>query len=67
MSTNDKQNSHEPMSRKQFIKDNVEQIDEIIRAVLKEPTRRFNNKERELWILNHEVLYNWARSEGVEI
>ena len=55
------------MSRKQFIKDNAEQIDEIIRAVLKEPTRRFNNKDRELWILNHEVLYNWARSEGVEI
>lgn len=46
------------MSRKQFIKDNVEQIDEIIRAVLKQPKLRLNN---------HEVLYNWARSEGVEI
>lgn len=26
-----------------------------------------NDRERRLWILNDEGLYNWARSEGVRI
>jgi hypothetical protein len=26
-----------------------------------------NDRERELWVLNDESLYNWARCEGVRI
>ena len=30
-------------------------------------TPRLNDKERRLWVLNDEGLYQWARSEGVRI
>ena len=31
------------------------------------PGYDIDDEERELWILNDEGLYNWARSEGVQI
>ena len=53
------------MTLQQFIKTNRKELDEIIRSY---PNReRIDDDERELWILNDEYLYNWARGEGVEI
>ena len=47
------------MTLKQFIKIHRQEIDEITQSSIK------NDDERELWVLNDEGLYNWARSEGV--
>lgn len=62
------------MSIKQFIKTNRRDIDCHIVGVLTGQTPDndtnvvgFNDEERRLWVLNDEGLYNWARSEGVEI
>ncbi len=49
------------MTLKEFIKKHRKEIDEITRSPYK------NDKERELWVLNYEGLYLWARSEGVKI
>ena len=54
------------MTLREFIKQNKEELDNAIRRVNigGEP---LNNEERELWVLNDEGLYNWARSESVKI
>lgn len=31
------------------------------------PVEPLNDEERRLWVLNDEGLYNWARSEGVNL
>ena len=51
------------MSVREFIRDNRAEIDTAIRRVVNMP--RINDGERELWILNDEGLYLWAKSEGV--
>ena len=52
----------------QFIRENKAEIDAgIKRALDADPEYRLNDRERRLWILNDEGLYNWARSEGVRV
>ena len=53
------------ISMKKFIEENKADIDACIKR--KAPGQPINNSERRLWILNDESLYNWARSEGVDI
>lgn len=47
------------MTLKQFIKDHRQEIDQATKSTIK------NDEEREMWILNDEGLYLWAKSEGV--
>ena len=51
---------------RRFIRKNREAIDKAIRSACPN-VGSLNDRERELWILNDEGLYNWARSEGVKI
>ena len=53
------------MSMKKFIGENKADLDAWIKR--KAPSQPINDSERRLWILNDESLYNWARSEGVNI
>lgn len=53
------------MTKRDFIRKNREEIDAAIRSVCN--NCRLNDEERELWIMNDEGLYRWARSEGVRI
>ena len=48
-------------SLSQFIKENREEIDRLTKSPY------HNDEERRLWVLNNEGLYNWARSEGVNV
>ena len=49
----------------EWIKENRTELDKFIqRACLGAPK---NDNERRLWVLNDEGLYNWARSEGVNV
>jgi len=50
-----------------FIRDNRKEIDETIKRILKDPSYQLNDNERKQWVENDESLYNWARSEGVNI
>lgn len=52
-------------SLREWIKENRTEIDECIKRVC--PNCRLDDNERRLWILNDEGLYNWARSERVNI
>lgn len=52
------------MTLQNFIRKNRKEIDRAIQSVC---DCQLNDKERRLWILNDEGLYNWARSEGVRI
>ena len=53
------------MTMREFIKQNKVELDQAIKNVV--PDNRLNNEERQLWILNNENLYRWARNEGVKI
>ena len=53
------------MTLKDFIKENRTELDQCIKSQC--PDQQINDRERRLWILNDESLYNWARSEGVKI
>ena len=53
------------MTLTQFIRKNKEEIDKVIKR--DNTNCNLNNEERRLWILNDEGLYNWARSEDVNI
>jgi hypothetical protein len=55
------------MSKRKFLKINRKEIDAYIRKVLKDEGLVLNDCERELWLLNDEGLYGWARSEGVNL
>ena len=56
------------MTLTQFIKDNRAELDRCIaRAIGQDKNPQANDAERRLWILNDEGLYQWARSEGVNI
>lgn len=54
------------MTLRQFIRQYRQEIDMTIKSL--NPNQNiWNDRERELWILNDESLYNWARSENVNI
>ena len=53
------------MSKKEFIRKNRKEIDEVIRSIC--PNCKFNDKERENWIMHDEELYRWARRSEVNI
>ena len=55
------------MSKREFIRTNRKEIDKAIRDRLNDPDYRLNDEEREMWLLNDEGLYNWARSAGVNL
>ena len=48
-----------------WIKENREEIDSAIRNVV--PEARIDDAERRMWVLNDEGLYNWAKSERVNV
>jgi hypothetical protein len=50
-----------------WVRKNREQIDATIRSENKSQKHRISDYERVLWVRNHESLYRWARSEGVEV
>ena len=52
-------------SLRNFVRENRELIDKVIRMALKNVT--INDHDREEWVLNDAGLYSWARSEGVRI
>ncbi len=48
-----------------WIRENRAEID---RAILSRvPNARLNNDERRMWVMNDEGLYNWARSDRVNL
>ena len=53
-------------SMRQFIKENRNELNRLIWAAAFNQ-HRLNDREREMWILNDEYLYCWARSEGVQL
>ena len=53
------------ISMKKFIEENKEAIDAYIKV--KAPGQPIDDRERRLWILNDERLYNWARASGMNI
>ena len=52
-------------SMKDFIKENREELDKCILKAC--PGLKLNNAERQMWVLNDESLYLWARREGVNV
>lgn len=52
-------------SLRTWITENRSEIDSCILQVC--DNIRLDDAERRLWILNDEGLYNWARSEGVNV
>ena len=56
------------MTKRNFIKEYKSQLIEYINRKLSDDlTKNVSNSEIEMWILNDEPLYNWARSCGVRI
>lgn len=53
------------MTMRQFIREHRAEIDEAIRRACPN-VGTLNDADRQLWILNDEGLYNWARSQGVK-
>ena len=54
------------MEMSTFIQNNRHHIDHVIRSVCSN-CQIEDDDDREEWILNHEGLYEWARSEGVDV
>ncbi|MFA5936514.1 MAG: hypothetical protein WC822_01405 [Candidatus Paceibacterota bacterium] len=54
------------MSMREFIRQHRKELDEYIRKPGSN-IGSLNDKEREMWVLNDEGLYNWARQEGVKV
>jgi len=55
------------MTLQTFIRRYRREIDSTIRAAVGPGYGKIDDEERELWIANDEGLYNWARSEGVDV
>lgn len=53
------------MTIEEFIEENRGELDSCIRNVVG-PNFDIDDDEREMWIMNDEGLYNWAKSAGVE-
>lgn len=49
------------VSMRDFIRNNRQEIDHIIKGQIKNTSFRIDDRERELWIQNDEGLYNWWR------
>jgi hypothetical protein len=58
--------SKRKISIKTFIRNHRADIDSTIRSICPN-VGSLNDSDREDWVLNDEGLYNWARSEGVDI
>lgn len=55
-------------SLRDFIRENREELDRLIAKAIGRNSNPYpNDEERRQWILNDEGLYNWARSEGVNV
>jgi len=52
---------------REFIKENRQHIDDVVRARVKDPKKMLTDEERRLWVVNDEALYLWARKEGVDL
>lgn len=67
------------MNKREFIREHRDEIDAAINGsiyrydgnggagTIPDPAPRYNDSEREQWLANDEGLYNWARSEGVNV
>lgn len=55
------------MTLRDFIKKHRPELTDSIRKAINRPDFKLNDEDRRQWILNDESLYNWARSEGVNI
>lgn len=55
------------MSMRTFIRSNRTAIDDVLIRSGGGQHGKINDEERELWVLNDEALYLWARSEGVNV
>jgi hypothetical protein len=56
------------MTKRQFIKEHKTELCEAINNKMgMDIYTNVSNAEIEMWLLNDEGLYNWARSEGVRI
>ena len=53
------------MKMREFIRENREVIDQVIDE--ESPNSPHNDRERELWVRNHEGLYHIAIREGVKV
>jgi hypothetical protein len=53
-------------SKRAFLQENRSEIDAAIRRVCPN-VGTLNDSDRWDWIMNDEGLYNWARSEGVQV
>ena len=53
------------MRMREFIASNRAEIDESIRNAHGDNCVPTNDRDREDWVVNDEVLYNWAKAEGV--
>jgi len=53
------------MTLSEFIAENRGEIDDAVRNVCG-PNHDIDDDEREMWVMNDEGLYNWARAEGVD-
>ncbi len=54
------------MGLRAFVRKHRVEIDALIEKLVPGARKR-NDREREIWVLNHEGLYLWAREEGVPI
>ena len=56
------------MTMRKFIRENKQELIQAINRVrARNDTTKLTAKEIELWIMNDEGLYNWARCSGVRI
>ena len=54
------------MTLQEFIDDNRDELDLMIRTAIDQPNFDLDDEERRVWIMNDEGLYNWALESGVE-
>ena len=54
------------MTMQRFIRKHRKELDEAIKARCPN-CGKLNDEDREEWIANDEGLYNWARSQGVDV
>ena len=55
------------MTLQEFIDEHRGELDRIIRAAAGNENLDIDDDERENWIINDEGLYDWAKSEGVDL
>lgn len=55
------------MTLREFIDEHRGELDKCIRNAVGDQNFDIDDDEREMWIANDEGLYEWARSEGVDM